>query len=293
MPAVLFAGNYAVKVCIEVQECLACKQDHVPGKWGHLIGPDCSDLGIFNYNNRILITHQLLNEFTMCMAQTEETFNGLQNLRHESVSLICPHPNCGRNPKVVVPDGVSLAYPVKNKTEDIQPPTVLSNKSIRKPNVIRKKNSPIANHAVRKDLMDGARDYFKRGVLRFPKKIVAKYPSDAAAVKWSKTLEKRLHQRSERFSPERARKYVELIELTADCYFVPKVRNRNEYPNLKESVHKQRGDSGCQKHYESYAQEGLVGGFQVIICPHGICYGCHAFKNHEGRNDLFSAIYTR
>jgi hypothetical protein len=39
--------------------------------------------------------------------------------------------------------------------------------------------------------------------------------------------------------------------------------------------------------------EGLTGGLLVIWCRHGIAIGFHNIPVGEGRNDVFSVIYTR
>jgi hypothetical protein len=52
-------------------------------------------------------------------------------------------------------------------------------------------------------------------------------------------------------------------------------------------------DEHCQKSYDHYTQARQNGGLSVIWCPHAVCYGCHVIPSGEGRDDLFSALWTR
>jgi hypothetical protein len=81
---------------------------------------------------------------------------------------------------------------------------------------------------------------------------------------------------------------------TGNRYFLPPVRKRPAYPNIKESAFSVKtANAGCTNNYADYKQRRLTGGCQVICCPHRYFYGFHFFKGFEGRNDVFSAIYTR
>jgi len=53
-----------------------------------------------------------------------------------------------------------------------------------------------------------------------------------------------------------------------------------------------RGE-GCQKFYATYGERRLTGGLMCVWCPHSICLGFHCIPSAEGRNDVFSALYTR
>lgn len=80
---------------------------------------------------------------------------------------------------------------------------------------------------------------------------------------------------------------------------MPQIRCRPTYPKLlhnqgkgsEGSVNKKRGV--CKKWYAQYRKNGLTGGIMCVWCPHSICYGFHCIPNGKGRNDVFSAIYTR
>jgi hypothetical protein len=81
---------------------------------------------------------------------------------------------------------------------------------------------------------------------------------------------------------------------TGNRYFLPPLRKRPAYPNIKENGSSTTAaNAGCTKNYGDYKEQRLTGGCQVICCPHRYFYGFHFFKGFEGRNDVFSAIYTR
>lgn len=50
---------------------------------------------------------------------------------------------------------------------------------------------------------------------------------------------------------------------------------------------------GCSKHYAQYGKQGYTGGLMAIWCTHSVCYGFHCIPKGEGRNDVFSALFTR
>lgn len=50
---------------------------------------------------------------------------------------------------------------------------------------------------------------------------------------------------------------------------------------------------GCRKYYEEYSKKRLTGGIMACWCTHSICYGFHCIPVAEGRNDVFSALFTR
>ncbi|KAJ8079455.1 hypothetical protein PM082_013793 [Marasmius tenuissimus] len=85
---------------------------------------------------------------------------------------------------------------------------------------------------------------------------------------------------------------------TGCCYSLPQIRQRPTYPKLK-------GDGGldntktaerggkCAKYYSTYGKHRLTGGIMAVWCTHSVCYGFHCIATAEGRNDVFSAMYTR
>ncbi|KAI9457498.1 hypothetical protein HD554DRAFT_2207202 [Boletus coccyginus] len=48
----------------------------------------------------------------------------------------------------------------------------------------------------------------------------------------------------------------------------------------------------CNKFYKTYSKNNLTGGIMVLWCTHSICLGFYSIPIAEGRNDVFSAIYT-
>ncbi|KAJ3534105.1 hypothetical protein NMY22_g7064 [Coprinellus aureogranulatus] len=88
-------------------------------------------------------------------------------------------------------------------------------------------------------------------------------------------------------------------KLTGCHYTMPQIRHRPTYPWL---THDQRGEASggrnqkrgvCSKYYSEYSEHRLTGGMMCVWCPHSICYGFHCIPKGEGRNDVFSALYTR
>lgn len=50
---------------------------------------------------------------------------------------------------------------------------------------------------------------------------------------------------------------------------------------------------GCRKYYAKYSGRKLTGGIMVPWCTHSVAYGFHCIPISEGRDDVFSALYTR
>ncbi|EJD35857.1 hypothetical protein AURDEDRAFT_74900 [Auricularia subglabra TFB-10046 SS5] len=80
---------------------------------------------------------------------------------------------------------------------------------------------------------------------------------------------------------------------------MPQIRTRPQYPGLRTDGKVDRNvvsgadGIGCSKYYAEYGQKGYTGGVVAFWCTHGICYGFHCVPEGEGRNDAFSAMYTR
>ena len=49
----------------------------------------------------------------------------------------------------------------------------------------------------------------------------------------------------------------------------------------------------CGKYYDTYKKQGLVGGLMILWCCHLICVRFHIIPICEGRDDVFSALYTQ
>ncbi|KAF9522519.1 hypothetical protein CPB83DRAFT_733749, partial [Crepidotus variabilis] len=84
---------------------------------------------------------------------------------------------------------------------------------------------------------------------------------------------------------------------TGSCYGMPQVCRRPKYPGLPKDNAADLGGTdlrgeGCQKFYSMFGDNCRTGGLMCVWCPHSVCYGFHIIPFAEGRNDVFSAIYT-
>ncbi|KZW01031.1 hypothetical protein EXIGLDRAFT_603345, partial [Exidia glandulosa HHB12029] len=82
-------------------------------------------------------------------------------------------------------------------------------------------------------------------------------------------------------------------------YGRPRIRDRPMYPHLpsdcavdRATVTDSGGTIGCNKFYQMYGKKGLTGGLMVAWCTHSVCIGFHCIPKGEGRNDVFSALFT-
>ncbi|TFK59215.1 hypothetical protein BDN72DRAFT_966129 [Pluteus cervinus] len=83
---------------------------------------------------------------------------------------------------------------------------------------------------------------------------------------------------------------------TGCCYSLPLLRHRPVYPHLRHDKNTEPGGKRgekCSKFYAQYGKKRLTGGIMCVWCTHSICYGFHFIPIGEGRNDVFSALYTR
>lgn len=77
---------------------------------------------------------------------------------------------------------------------------------------------------------------------------------------------------------------------------MPQIRHRPRYPALahdQTAEKANRDQDKCNKYYDQYGKRKLTGGIMVVWCRHSLAYGFHCIPNAEGRNDVFSALYTR
>ena len=80
---------------------------------------------------------------------------------------------------------------------------------------------------------------------------------------------------------------------------MPAIRERPTYPEIPYESGLDRGGTEiiepdvCKKYYSTYSKNRLTGGLMCVWCTHSVCYGFHFIRIAEGRNDVFSAIYTR
>lgn len=131
---------------IELQPCTIC-----PSSRRRFIGPDPRPQGVFNYNNSILFTHELLDEYTSAYTssetpfvawigvvarrytQSQSTFVGEETFRSvwfayarlQQLAGDMQCTECGPCPDEVIWDGVTLAFGRKHVLETLRPPTTL------------------------------------------------------------------------------------------------------------------------------------------------------------------------
>ena len=143
----------AQKTLLEVQPCRKC-----PPFLRRFIGPDGLQLGLFNLNNSILFTHDLLDDYTANFTSSETPFSAwvsvmrkrylcfgsLLPFPHEAVfrnawfsysallhldsDMKCP--KCGPTPDDVIWDGVSLSFHRKHLLASLTPPTTVHERSL-------------------------------------------------------------------------------------------------------------------------------------------------------------------
>lgn len=146
---IIYTLTGALDSRIELQSCTCCD----PGRRRY-IGPDARELGVFNFNNRILFTHDLLEEYMSAYTTSETPFTAyvtelsrryinyesskpfvseemfravwftFVQLIHLEEDMICP--TCGPSPEDVIWDGVTLAFSRKHLLSSLKPPTTLS-----------------------------------------------------------------------------------------------------------------------------------------------------------------------
>lgn len=147
--AVIYSSVLAIRSSIEVLPCSACHRNA-----HRFAGPDCGGLQLFNFNNKILFTHELLNEYQNRSSLAELPFesfrNAIQNtyqtwfsevefvredvfrdayfgflpLQQVEHDFTCPI--CGPTPDEVIVDGTSVSFHSSRVTNDLHPPTRIS-----------------------------------------------------------------------------------------------------------------------------------------------------------------------
>jgi hypothetical protein len=150
-PFTVFGVRMATSCKIEVAACPICR--HRLRKYG----PDCGSFGIFNWNNHYGFTHELLNEYTSLFTTTTIPFSAFVTSRHNAYTdSLSPLPfcsmetftcvwfafteiqelnsgmqcaSCGQHPKIVIADGVSIAYSSAKFVQGLLPPSATSDAS--------------------------------------------------------------------------------------------------------------------------------------------------------------------
>ncbi|KAK0542312.1 hypothetical protein OC845_006684, partial [Tilletia horrida] len=82
-------------------------------------------------------------------------------------------------------------------------------------------------------------------------------------------------------------------------YGMDRIRERPHYPNLREPKKQQTSNrdaahdtSTCNKFYSDYVKPRRTGGVMAIWCRHAIAMGFHCIPAAEGRDDVFSALFS-
>ncbi|KAJ7212387.1 hypothetical protein B0H12DRAFT_1033226, partial [Mycena haematopus] len=143
----IYGLSQAFTSTIELQTCVRKRR---------FIGPDCISFGIFNYNNKALFTHEILDEYTAAFTTSETPFSAwvLVVSRRYSVrnELFCSAetfraawfsyvqlqyfggdmtcPKCGPSAENTIWDGVTLAFNRKHLLPSLEPPTISQPSSI-------------------------------------------------------------------------------------------------------------------------------------------------------------------
>lgn len=172
-PCTIYVLAGALESTIELQICQNCST----GQYRH-IGPDARQLGLFNYNNRLLFSHDLLDEYTMAYTSSETPFVawvsvvlrryqkiskhsafvdegtfrsawfGYARLLHLENDMSCPQ--CGILPDEVIWDGITLAFNRKHLMGSLYPPTTAHERADIRHSRYPKKQTLIINKECRK-----------------------------------------------------------------------------------------------------------------------------------------------
>ncbi|KZV95692.1 hypothetical protein EXIGLDRAFT_563691, partial [Exidia glandulosa HHB12029] len=144
----VYASTRATAIEIEVKPCSTCRPEQ-----RMFAGPDLRALGLFNFNNKRIYTHELLNKFTNSITAHETPFHAFRTVIQRTYmesecrtsfvsddafrtawfsftriqdlgdSFQCDV--CGPNPEVVIFDGVTASFSNKHQTSSLCPPTLI------------------------------------------------------------------------------------------------------------------------------------------------------------------------
>jgi hypothetical protein len=153
----IYTTTQAYSATIERQRCPTCTH-----RYHRFIGPEPRNLGLFNFNNQLLFTHALLDEYTSAFTSSETPFAAwvvtvsrryqvhescvpfvsekmlrsvwfaYSQLQSLDTNMDCPE--CGPDPQDTIWDGVTLAFSQKYQLS-LRPPTTLHEKSQRQEEV--------------------------------------------------------------------------------------------------------------------------------------------------------------
>ena len=141
----IYTLTEAKEAIIELQQCPTC-----PRRRRRFIGPETRGIGLFNYNNWVLFTHELLDDFTSMAVASETPFAAFVTVmkrRYGSQSLFVGEDlfrsvwfaytklvafgndmrctKCGDAPEHLIWDGVTVAFQKKHLLPTLEPPTII------------------------------------------------------------------------------------------------------------------------------------------------------------------------
>lgn len=147
----LYTLGTIIEVQVEIQKCPKC-----PPKRRRYVGPDLRCRGVFNFNNSILATHELLDSYTSAYTTSETPFISwvtqtariyanvdsvfmgsdlfrsvwfayvyLQNFVDDMRCKLC-----GDTPETTIWDGITLAFGKQQLRDSLCPPTIAHPESI-------------------------------------------------------------------------------------------------------------------------------------------------------------------
>ena len=145
---IVYTLSTAHTATIKLQSCLKCAPHH------RSIKPNSRSIGLFNLNNNILFSHDLLDEYMSMFTSSKTPFvawvttvQRCYDLNQSLFRFVAAHtfwsawftythlqcfegdmlcPQCGPSPEDVIWDGVTLAFSKRHLLDSIQPPTTTS-----------------------------------------------------------------------------------------------------------------------------------------------------------------------
>ncbi|KDQ56421.1 hypothetical protein JAAARDRAFT_132449 [Jaapia argillacea MUCL 33604] len=149
--AVVYGLMMRFNVEIELVPCLSCRHAHCQ------LGADLGCFGLFNWNNTMIFSHELLNGFTNLYTASETPFSAFcltvrcTYMDHDLKNSFCSDktfvrvwfpfthlqtldsgmscPTCGPSPKVVIADGISLGIHHSKMSALVCPPMQVTDAS--------------------------------------------------------------------------------------------------------------------------------------------------------------------
>ncbi|KAF6765754.1 hypothetical protein DFP72DRAFT_798093 [Ephemerocybe angulata] len=175
-PAKLYTLTSLYEVQVQMQKCPQC-----PSKNARWIGPDLRHYEVFNYNNSVLVTHELLNEYTSAYTSSETPFIAWTiqlSRRYDNYNTRFMGPDlfravwfsfaylqkfdedmacttCGPAPETVIWDGITLSFGKEHLTSSLRPPTFKHPESQERKTIkYRPKQQLLPDRSLRKAVRD-------------------------------------------------------------------------------------------------------------------------------------------